>query len=60
MRGNMYMKRSVFAARLVLSAALMALGFYLVAKSGENAVTAGAGFGFDGIGITGLLRSLLR
>lgn len=56
----MYMKRSVFAARLVLSAALMALGFYLVAKSGENAVTAGAGFGFDGIGITGLLRSLLR
>ncbi len=53
-------KKFVFAVRLVLSAALMALGFYLVAKSGENAVAAGAGFGLDGTGITGLLRSLLR
>ncbi len=54
------MNKTVKIFKFVLSTALITLGFCIVKTAGENAVSAGAGFGYDLVGITALLRSLLR
>ena len=54
------LKTAIKAVRFVLSAALITLGFCIVKNAGDAAVSAGAGFGRDLVGITALLRSLLR